>query len=327
MTMLAGVGASRVVTAQEPVGERSLKRPRTWQIQGVEVLPVRGNVYMLAGAGANVTVQAGPEGLLLVDTGGPGDTTRVMAALHEVFPDARVRTIINTTSDADHVGGNAAVVEASGGARGTASDSTPGEPNQNLGVLVVSQEAALKQMSEPAAGRSALPTDGLPGSTFFTKKKEFFSNGEVVQILSHPGHADGDVVVFFRASEVISAGDAWTPTRYPVIDAARGGSIQAELDALNAIIDLAVPERNQMGGTRIISGHGYFGNESDVVEYRDMVTVIRDRIRDLVKGGATLAQVKAARPTLDYDPVYGATTGPWTTDMFIEAVYRGVGGK
>ena len=99
MTMLAGAGASRVVTAQEPVGERSLKRPRTWQIQGVEVLPVRGNVYMLAGAGANVTVQAGPEGLLLVDTGGPGDTTRVMAALHEVFPDARVRTIINTTSD------------------------------------------------------------------------------------------------------------------------------------------------------------------------------------------------------------------------------------
>lgn len=327
LAVLAVLGASRVATAQVPVGERSLKRPRTWLIQGIEILPVRGNVYMVTGAGANVAVQAGPEGLLLVDTGAPADTARVLAALREVFPDERVRTIINTTSDADHVGGNAAIVTASGGARGTSSDGTPGEPNQNLGVQVISHEAALKQMSEPAPGRGALPTDGLPGSTFFTKKKEFFSNGEVVQVLSHPGHSNGDVLVFFRASEVISAGDAWTPTRYPVIDIARGGSVQAELDALNAIIDLAVPERNQMGGTRIISGHGYFGNESDVVEYRDMVTVIRDRIRDLVKGGATLAQVKAARPTLDYDPVYGATTGPWTTDMFIEAVYRGVGGK
>jgi hypothetical protein len=126
---------------------------------------------------------------------------------------------------------------------------------------------------------------------------------------------------------VISAGDAWRTTGYPVIDLARGGSVEGVLSTLNAIVDIAVPERNQMGGTRVVSGHGYFGNESDIVEYRDMVAIIRDRIRDLVKEGRTLAQVKAARPTLDYDVVYGATSGPWTTDMFIEAVYKGVGGK
>jgi glyoxylase-like metal-dependent hydrolase (beta-lactamase superfamily II) len=209
-----------------------------------------------------------------------------------------------------------------------AGGATQNEVNENIGVQIVSHENALGRMSKDEPGRPALSGSALPGSTFFTPRKEFFSNGEVVQVLWQPkAHTDGDVIVYFRSSEVISAGDVWVTTGYPVIDLTRGGSVQGILDGLNAIIDLAVPERNQMGGTRVIPGHGYFGNESDIVEYRDMVTIIRDRIRELVQEGRSLEQVKAARPTLDYDAVYGAVTGPWTTDMFIEAVYRGVDGK
>jgi glyoxylase-like metal-dependent hydrolase (beta-lactamase superfamily II) len=323
------VGASVDLAGQQPVGEVSLKRPRTWNVGGIEVLPVRGNVYLLAGAGANVTVQAGPDGLLLVDSGAAGQTERILAALREVFPDQRVREIVNTNADADHIGGNGGIVAAFGGARGQAVGGGPqGEGNQNVGVQIVSHENALGRMARDEPGRPALTGDALPGSTFSTDRKEFFSNGEVVQVLSQPkAHSDGDVLVFFRSSEVISAGDVWVTTSYPVIDEARGGSIQGILDGLNAIVGIAVPERNQMGGTRVISGHGYFGNESDIVEYRDMVTIIRDRVLELVNEGRTLAQIKAAKVSLDYDGIYGATSGTWTTDMFIEAVYHGVGGK
>jgi cyclase len=327
-TVVIALATSGNVFGQQPVELRPLQRQRTWNVNGIEVLPVRGNVYLLAGGGANVTVQSGPDGLLLVDTGAPGQTVRVLAALREVFPDQKVRTIINTNDDGDHVGGNGEIVKAFGGARGEAAGGGPlGEGNQNVGVQIISHEKALGRLSKEGPGRPALSGEGLPASTFFTLKKEFFSNGEVVQVLSHPAHTDGDVVVFFRSSDVVSAGDAWITTGYPVIDVARGGSVQGVLDSLNAIVDIAVPERNQMGGTRVVSGHGYFGNEADLVEYRDMMTIIRDRISDLVKEGRTLAQVKAARPTLDYDVVYGATSGPWTTEMFIEAVYTGVGGK
>jgi glyoxylase-like metal-dependent hydrolase (beta-lactamase superfamily II) len=328
VVVVAGLAmATSRLAGQQPVAEQPLRPQHTWKFGDLEVLPVRGNVYLLAGGGANITVQSGPEGLLLVDSGAPGQADQIVAALQEVFPDQKIRTIINTADDADHVGGNGALVERFRGPRGAAPSTAVGEGNQNVGVQVISHEKAMTRMSKAAPGRPALPGDGLPGSTFFTAKKEFFSNGEVVQILSHPAHTDGDVLVFFRSSEVISAGDAWRNTGYPLIDEARGGSIQGVLDSLNAIIDLAVPERNQMGGTRVIPGHGYIGNESDLVEYRDMVTIIRDRVRELVKAGRTLAQLKAARPTLDYDGIYGATSGPWTTDMFIEAVYHGVGGK
>jgi glyoxylase-like metal-dependent hydrolase (beta-lactamase superfamily II) len=144
---------------------------------------------------------------------------------------------------------------------------------------------------------------------------------------SAEAHTDGDVMVFFRRADVLSSGDVFVTASYPVIDASRGGSVQGEIDALNAIIDLTVPERNQMGGTRVIPGHGRICNEADVVDYRDMVTIIRDRVRDMAKKGMTLQQVRAARPSLEYDGIYGTTTGQWTTDMFLEAIFKDVGKK
>jgi hypothetical protein len=129
-------------------------------------------------------------------------------------------------------------------------------------------------------------------------------------------------MVYFRRSDVISSGDIYVTDRYPTIDLASGGSLQGVIDGLNRLLDLAIPEHHEEGGTLIIPGRGRISDEFDVLEYRDMVTIIRDRIRDMIQKGMTLDQVKAARPTRDYDPQYGAASGPWTTDMFVEAAYR-----
>jgi glyoxylase-like metal-dependent hydrolase (beta-lactamase superfamily II) len=162
----------------------------------------------------------------------------------------------------------------------------------------------------------------LPTETFFAEDKELFFNNEPIQIFYQPGHTDGDVVVFFRRSDVVSAGDVFLTTTYPVIDFANGGNVQHVIESLNRVLDLAIPKDKAEAGTYVIPGHGRLSDEADVVEYRDMLTIVRDRVQDLIGKGRTLAQVQAAGPTKDYDGRYGASTGPWTTDMFVEAVYR-----
>ena len=172
-------------------------------------------------------------------------------------------------------------------------------------------------MASPTGLQSTRPFDAWPTSTFFGPKKTMFLNGEGIEILHQPGaHSDGDIIVFFRASDVIAAGDVYVTEGYPVIDLSRGGSIQGLIDAANRIIDIAIPRFNQQGGTLVVPGHGRISNEADVVEYRDMLTIIFERVQLMVDEGMTLEQVRAAGPTFDYDGVYGATEGPWTTDMF-----------
>jgi cyclase len=121
---------------------------------------------------------------------------------------------------------------------------------------------------------------------------------------------------------VIVAGDVFTTTQYPMIDLLNGGTVQGEIKALNDILDRTVYAHEGEGGTIVVPGHGYLSDEHEVVEYRDMVVIVRDRIQAMLKRGATLDQVKTARPTADYDTRYGATSGVWTTDMFVEAIYR-----
>jgi len=158
---------------------------------------------------------------------------------------------------------------------------------------------------------------------FVGREKEFFFNGEPVFMYHVPAaHTDGDSIVFFRRSDVIATGDVYRTDSYPVVDLEKGGTVQGVIDALNLVLDLAVPAHHEEGGTFIVPGHGRISDEFDVLEYRDMVTIIRDRIQAMISKGMTLDQVKAARPTRDYDPRYGAATGAWTTDKFIEAVYR-----
>jgi cyclase len=316
--------------AQQPVGTVPLDPPPPpLVVDGVEILEVQGQVYVLVGAGGNVTAQVGDEGVLLVDSGAPGQSQKLLNALRRLTTKP-LRFLVNSNADPDHVGGNGDVVKAYDGTRGPRPQGAGGANplGQNAGVMTIAYEGAYNRMVKGSRELPALTGDALPISTFFTPRKEFFSNGEAIQVFSQPNaHTDGDSLVFFRESDVVSAGDVFNTTSYPVVNTAQGGSITGVIEALNTLIDLAIPERNQMGGTRVIPGHGRISNEADLIDYRDMVTIVRDRVQDMVKKGMTLAQIKAAKPSLEYDGLYGATPGPGSTDAFLEAVYAGVGGK
>ncbi len=283
------------VRGQTPAGDAARGTP-------LLLLPVQGNVSMLVGPGGNLTVQVGRDGVLLVDTMLDG-LAPAIAAQVMTLSTLPIRYIINTSADADHVGGNAGL----GALGATGSRTVPGG-----GATVIAHENVVRRMSRPTQG--AQP--GLPNDEYFTPVKDLYFNGEPVFVIHAPNaHTDGDSIVLFRRSDAISAGDLFTPDRYPAIDIGRGGSVQGLIAGLNRLLLLAVPERLQDGGTRIIPGHGRLSNEADVVEYRDMVVIVRDRIKDLVGKGRSLDQVKAARPTLDYDGQYG------NPDSFVEAVY------
>jgi glyoxylase-like metal-dependent hydrolase (beta-lactamase superfamily II) len=289
----------------------------------IDVLPVQGNVWLLAGAGGNVTVQVADDGILVVDTGLGEMSGEALAALRTIS-DKPIRFVVNTHVHADHTGGNATLAQA--GAKIAEGLFVGGQAA--AGAAIVAHERVLWSLSADGDQPGALPPAGWPSIAYTTGPKDLFVNGEAVQLLHQPAaHTDGDSIVFFRRSDVISTGDIFVTTSYPVIDRARGGSLNGIIDALNQIIDLAVPRDWQEGGTMVVPGHGRLGDEADVVEYRDMVTIIRDRIQNLIERGLTLEQVQAARPTFDYDGRYGSTTGPWTTEMFVETAYRDLSGN
>jgi len=293
----------------------SAQPPSAADLQNAElhVLPVQGNTYMMVGPGGNITIQTGKDGVLLVDTMFAPLAQRIAAEIKKLS-NQPIRYIIDTHVHGDHVGGNEPLQKM--GAAG-ASQVMGG------GATVIAHNNVLNRMTTPVTGSQAPPPQtGLPNDEYDTPTKDFFFNGEAVVIFHEPAaHTDGDSIVFFRRSDVLSVGDIFTPERYPFIDLARGGSIKGEIDALNHILLLTVPEHLQEGGTRVIPGHGRLCTEADVVEYRDMVTIVRDRVQDAIKRGLTLDQTKAAKLTIDYDPQYGPG------DSFIESIYKSLGGK
>jgi glyoxylase-like metal-dependent hydrolase (beta-lactamase superfamily II) len=274
------------------------------------VLPVQGSVSMLVGAGANITVQVGRDGVLLVDTPPAALVPQVLAEVRRLS-DRPIRYLVNTSLDAEHIGGNAALVGPAA-ARGTG-----GAPFGTIGFTrpaIVAHENVLNRLS---ASQPPTPAAALPTTTYYLPSMDFWFNGEPVVILHAPrAHTDGDSLVWFRRSDVLAIGDLVRLDRYPEIDVARGGSVDGLIAALDRVIEITVPERLQDGGTRVIVGHGRLCNEADIVEYRDMVVIVRDRVADLVKKGQTLEQVKGARPTRDYDTRYGSG------EALTEAVYR-----
>lgn len=283
---------------------------------GIGVLHVRGNVYMLVGDKSNATIQVGEQGALLVDTLDAASIEALLSAI-DSLSDKPVRHIINTHVHADHVGGNPVAWLAGDTLFNRNYSTTDGT---TAGAPIYAHENVLNAMSTAEDPR---PFEEWPSSTYFTESKDLHFNGEAVRIFHQPNaHTDGDSIVHFRGSDVIATGDVFQTTTYPFIDVEHGGSLGGIIDALNRIIEMAVPEALQEGGTLIIPGHGRLCDESEVVEYRDMLTIIRSIIQERIKEGMTLSQIQAARPTFGWDVRYGSDSGPQTTEQFVEAIYN-----
>jgi cyclase len=293
-------------------------------VAGMHVLRVRDNVYMLTGAGGNITVLTFADGVLLVDTGSAQNADKVLAVIKELS-DVPVAHIINTSADPDHVGGNEKL--SMSGRRIPRDIIAAGDASAGAeGPMIVAHENVMNRMSVPAGGQPAVPSRAWPTDPYhfsYKKLSAHLRGGEPIEVIYAPAaHSDGDSLVWFRRSDMIMTGDIFSTTSYPMIDVAKGGTINGEIDALNKILELAFPFSRSEGGTMIVPGHGRLCDMADVGYYRDMVTIVRDRVKSMVDKGMTLQQVKAANPTLDYDPRYGSKTGPWTTDMFVEAVFK-----
>jgi cyclase len=292
------------------VGTTQLVHPQDAQ-SGLELLQVQGNISMLAGAGSNITVQTGKDGVLLVDSGSAAMSEKVAEAIRALSR-GQVTYIVNTSDRSDHVGGNEHFARIG---RPLAIARAAQAP-----VFIIAYSTVLDRMSDRNA-KPPIPDRALPNDTYSVPQKNISFNGEAVQIFHQPATTDGDSIVLFRRSDVVSTGDLFDPTRYPYIDLRTGGSLPGVLEGLNRLRQMVIPADHVEGGTMIIPGHGRVCDMADLAVYHQMVTIVRDRLQDMIARGMTLEQVKAARPTRDYDPVYGSTTGSWTTEMFIEAAY------
>jgi len=323
------------------------------------VLPVQGNVYMLVADGTNITVSVGPEGIAVVNTGAAAMSDKILTAINQLAnsavmppapnnclgancpgmwgysspfinsvisspaPPKPIRFIMNTSAAPEHIGGNQKLASAGFFPRGGGF----GAAVENVGRIasIVAHENVLLHMSAPAGKVAPAPASARPTDTFFDdlhKLPQYF-NGEAVVLYYEPNaNTDGDSIVYFRHSEVISAGNIFSTVSYPVIDLQSDGSISGVINGLNHILDLAVAEYRGQGGTWVIPSHGRLSDLADVASYRNMLVMIRDRVQDSIQKGMTLDQVKASRPTMDFDGRYGSTTGSWTTAMFVEAVYK-----
>lgn len=284
-----------------------------------ETLQIRSNVFVIFGAGGNITVHVGEDGLVLVDAGSASRGGDVLAAVRRISG-RPIRYIINTGADEDHVGGNETLARAGASLM---DDTFADDPR----AAVIAHENVLLRLSG-ATGPAALPSGAWPSETFTSRYRSLYVNDDPVQIIRQLGaHSDGDALVHFRRADVIATGDVLDLRHFPVIDPARGGSIQGELGALNRLLDLVVPAMPLVlkdARTLVVPGHGRVADYAELVDYRDMLTVIRNVVDDMIKKGLTLEQVRKANPAAGYRARWGRDSGPWTTDMFVEAVYNGL---
>ena len=312
-------------TAAEPTVALAAQASGAASSDVLEVLEVRPNFFMIAGAGSNIGVQVGEDGVVVVDAGTAASAQAVVAAIKRITPKP-IRYVIDTGPDADHVGGNDVLSKAGDQFFPGTRPAGPRQDALRSVAAILAAEGVVRHMTESSESTPARPLVGLPTESFHYERKYLYLNDEAIEVLHQPAaHTDSDVFVFFRRSDVVVAGDVIDTRRFPVIDIERGGSIQGEIAALNRLAELAVasvPIVSREAGTIVIPGHGRLCDQFDVIEYRDMITIIRDRVRDLVDAGRSLEQVKAAGPAKGYAGRYGNDGGDWTTEKFVEAVYR-----
>jgi cyclase len=288
----------------------------------LEVLHVQGNVYMIAGGGGNTTVQIGPEAVVVVDTKTAAVADRLLAAVGKLSAKP-IRHVIVTSADEDHTGGNERV---SGAGTYVRLLDTFDPRGTNSSASIMAHVSVLERMSGPSGSEPPTPAGNWPSDTYFTGNWALHVNGEGIELIHVPAaHTDGDTMVFFRRSDVISTGDIFTTTGYPRFDPAQGGAVAGILDGLNRVLELAIAGENQTGGTAIVPGHGRISDETEVANYRDMITIVRDRVAALIAAGMTLQQAVAARPSSDYDGIYAGLGGP-TPEQFVAAIYRDLEG-
>jgi cyclase len=351
--LLEAVAIAQEIRPSPLVRAPMLQPPPDGQI---EVLPIRGNLYALIGAGNNIVISVGNDGVFVVDAGRAAMTDALLDTIrriqrewairneprplgfgaegrssvadrHITAPPKPIRYVVNTSADADAVGGNERLRKA--GRTYTGGNVANDIRDSGEGAAILAHENVQIRLTKAEGGRKAAEGDALPTDTYYTDsyKLSHFFNGEGVQLVHvKNAHSDGDSLVHFRGSDVLALGGLMASSAYPRIDTAHGGSINGIVDGLNKVLDLAIAEFRLEGGTMMVPGSGRLVDSGDVAYYRDMLTIIRDRVQDMVRKEMTLDEVLAAKPTADYDPEYGATTGPWTTRMFVEAVYKSLGG-
>jgi cyclase len=322
LTLASGAAAVGIVALAGLVFAQKNQAPwDDYRVDGdLTTIHVQGNVYMINGLGGNVAVQIGDTGVLVVDTGLAQNSDKLIAAIRKLS-DKPLQYIISTCVHPDQTGGNEALRKI--GVTITGANVTGDIADAGTGAQIIAHENVLDRLSAPTGQKASAPAGAWPTDTYVSGQKEVFFNEEPVEVRWQPAaHTDGDSLVIFRRSDVVATGDVFNTVSYPFIDVERGGSIQGEIDALNNIIDIAIPKHEEEGGTYIIPGHGRICDEFDVVEYRDMVTIVRDRVQNGIKKGMTLEQVKSAGFTKDYDARWSAKDGPGTAENFVASIYR-----
>ena len=303
----------------------ALSRAAEPNSSGLDVIKVRPDFYMIAGAGGNIGVQIGVDGVVLVDAGAEAASDQVVAEIKKLT-NLPIRYIVDTGADADLVSGNAKLAKAGLTIFTNALGNTnfANAMTNGGGASILAHESVLRRMSAPTGKTAAFPVETWPTEAFYTEKKSIRMNDEPIEVIHQPAaHSDADSFVFFRKSDVIAAGDILNMTRFPVIDTEHGGSIKGEIDALNRLIDMAVPPGPfiyEGVGTYVIPGHGRLCVQLDVVNYRDMVVIVRDNVADLIKQGKTLSEIQEASPAKPFETEYG--TQPGVTAQFVESIYK-----
>ena len=245
--------------------------------------PVAGSIYYLEGRGGNIVVTVGDDGVIMIDDQFAPLTDRILAAIRQISPE-EIRFVINTHVHGDHTGGN--------------------ENLGRMGILILARDQVRVRLA------AQLPEDALPVLTYSEAITIHLNGGEAHAAPLPPAHTDGDTYIHFRDDDVIAVGDVFRTVAFPVIDRLNGGTLDGTIEALGILAGLGGPE------TQYVPGHGVVSGREDVMEFRDMVMTVKDRVAALVANGASLEQVMEAGPTREFEVKWG------DPERFLIAVYE-----